>query len=94
MERTSIEQRLSKLEDKLHDVNGRLIEVEHFIEMSPPADKHHDDHIYVGESRDRIKAFLNSAMEHGAKIIVYAILVGLGILLTSGKIRSTLGLGG
>jgi len=53
-------------------------EIEKFMELSPEASEHHDDHLYVGQSRERTKILIHSFMENAGKFIFLLLTIGAG----------------
>lgn len=82
---------IDTLKEDIKDIEKRMKELEFFVKMSPSPQEHHDDHIAIKEARQRTSYFFDNIVKQGAKILLYAILIGTAVLLGSNpKIDSLL----
>jgi len=61
----------------------RIRAIEKFIELAPDASDHHDDHLYVAQSRERMKVLINSFMDNAGKFVFTLMIVGALAMVAS-----------
>jgi len=60
----------------VQDHHKRLREMEKFVEMSPDTAEHHDDHIFVQQSREKMKVFTNSMLDNAGRLAFLILTTG------------------